>query len=139
MYGAVAEVRNDTGLASVSGIGHNYTVFYDALGRCVVRTMDGSTSCYLYDGEKPIVEYGASFAKTATNIYGRGIDEILQRTDYTASPARTLYYQDDHEGNVTHLMLLQVNGTPTVVESYRYDAFGKPTITNTSGIVTNNR
>jgi hypothetical protein len=138
MYGAVAEVRDDTRLASVSGIGHNYTVFYDALGRCVVRTMDGSTSCYVYDGEKPIVEYGASFAKTATNIYGRGIDEILQRTDYTASPARTLYYQDDHEGNVTHLML-QVNGTPTVVESYRYDAFGKPTITNTSGIVTNNR
>jgi RHS repeat-associated protein len=129
---------NDTRLASVSGIGHNYTVFYDALGRCVVRTMDGSTSCYVYDGEKPIVEYNATFAKTATNIYGRGIDEILQRTDFTVTPNRTLYYQDDHEGNVTHLMM-QVNNTPTVVESYRYDAFGKPTITNTSGILTNNR
>jgi RHS repeat-associated protein len=129
---------NDTRLASVSGIGHTYRVFYDALGRCVVRTMDGSTSCYVYDGEKPIVEYGPAFVKTAANIYGRGIDEILQRTDYTASPARTLYYQDDHEGNVTHLMM-QISNTPTVVESYRYDAFGKPTITNTSGIVTNNR
>jgi RHS repeat-associated protein len=129
---------NDTRLASVSGISHTYRVFYDALGRCVVRTMDGSTSCYVYDGEKPIVEYGGSFVKTATIIYGRGIDEILQRTDYTASPARTFYYQDDHEGNITHLMM-QINNTPTVVETYRYDAFGKPTITNTSGIVTNNR
>jgi RHS repeat-associated protein len=129
---------NDTRLASVSGNGYNYTVFYDALGRCVVRTTDGSTSCYVYDGEKPIVEYGGSFVKTATNVYGRGIDEILQRTDFTYLPNRLFYYQDDHEGNVTHLMM-QINNTPTVVESYRYDAFGKPTITNTSGIVTNNR
>jgi RHS repeat-associated protein len=120
---------NDTHLASVSGNGHNYQLLYDALGRCVARTMDGASTYFVYDGEKAIVEYGSAFTKTATNVYGRDIDEILQRTDYTASPARTFYYQDDHEGSVTHLMMV-VNNVPTVVESYRYDAFGKPTMYN---------
>jgi RHS repeat-associated protein len=120
---------NDTRLASISGNGHNYQVLYDALGRCVARTMDGASTYFVYDGEKAIVEYGSSFTKTATNVYGRDIDEILMRTDFAVTPNRTLYYQDDHEGSVTHLMTV-VNNVPTVVESYRYDAFGKPTMYN---------
>ena len=126
---------NDTHLSSVSGMDINggqstYQLSYDALGRCVARVLTGSTSSttyYIYDGEKPILEYHSwsnPSAPSAANIYGRGIDEILQRTDYTANPARTLYYQDDHEGSVTHL----TDGTGAVLESYRYDAFGKPTI-----------
>src|SRR3984893_7835621 len=123
---------NDTHLSSVSGMDVNggrstYQLSYDALGRCVARVLTGSTSSttyYIYDGEKPILEYHSWSGPSAANIYGRGIDEILQRTDYTANPARTLYYQDDHEGSVTHL----TDGTGAVLESYRYDAFGKPTI-----------
>jgi RHS repeat-associated protein len=118
---------NDRFLSSVSGNSHSQQMFYDPLGRCVVRTIDGSTSYYVYDGPRPVVEYGATYVKTAANIYGRGIDEILQRSDYTVTPNRVLYYQDDRQGNITHLMM-QVNGTPTIVESYRYDVFGKPTI-----------
>ena len=120
---------NDTHLSSVSGMDINggqstYQLSYDALGRCAVRVLNGSVSYYIYDGEKPILEYHSWSGPSAANIYGRGIDEILQRTDYTANPARTLYYQDDHEGSVTHL----TDGTGAVLESYRYDAFGKPTI-----------
>jgi RHS repeat-associated protein len=123
---------NDTHLSSVSGMDiyggqSTYQLSYDALGRCTVRVLNGSVSYYIYDGEKPILEYHSWSGPSAANIYGRGIDEILMRTDYTTTPIRTVYYQDDHEGNVTHLMM-QVNNTPTVVESYRYDAFGKPTI-----------
>jgi RHS repeat-associated protein len=34
------------------------------------------------------------------------------------------YYQQDHEGSVTHL----TDGSGNVIETYRYDAFGAPTI-----------
>ena len=59
-----------------------------------------------------------------------GIDEILMRTDYTVTPNRVLYYQDDHEGSVTHL----TDASGAVIENYKYDAFGKPTI-NGSAII----
>jgi RHS repeat-associated protein len=42
------------------------------------------------------------------------------RTDTTQ--AVTYYYQQDHEGSVTHL----TNGSGAVVETYQYDAFGAP-------------
>ena len=85
------------------------------------------TPFFCPDGEDPILEYRSWSSPSAANVYGKGIDEILMRTDYTASPARTVYYQDDHQGSITHLITV-LNGTPTVVETYRYDAFGKPTI-----------
>jgi RHS repeat-associated protein len=121
---------NDTHLSSISGMDINggqstYQLSYDALGRCVARVLTGSTSSttyYIYDGEKAILEYHSWSSPSAANVYGRGIDEILMRTDY--SPNRTIYYQDDHEGSVTHL----TDSSGAVIESYRYDAFGKPTI-----------
>ncbi|HLO15278.1 MAG TPA: RHS repeat-associated core domain-containing protein, partial [Anaerolineales bacterium] len=54
------------------------------------------------------------------------------RTDYVVNPAgQTYYYQDDHEGSVTHL----TGGSGAVIESYRYDAFGAVTIRNASSTV----
>lgn len=115
----------------------SYALGYDALGRCVKRTLNGvTTTYYVYDGEKPILEYAATGAIAGKNVYGRGIDEIVMRTDYVANQSGlTYYYQDDHEGSVTHL----TSASGSVIESYRYDAFGAPTITNTSGLTTNNR
>jgi RHS repeat-associated protein len=54
----------------------------------------------------------------------------VMRTDNTATPAKTYYYYQDHEGSVTHV----ANGT-TLAEQYRYDAFGAPTIKDGSGNV----
>jgi RHS repeat-associated protein len=125
---------NDTHLSSVSGTDvfgqqSNYQLYYDALGRCAVRILNGSTTYYIYDGEKSILEYRGWSAPSAADIYGKSIDEILVRTDYTVSPARTVYYQDDHEGNITHL----TDAGGSIVEWYRYDAFGKPSIYKSSG------
>src|SRR5207248_10651147 len=39
-----------------------------------------------------------------------------------------LYYQDDHEGSVTHL----TSSIGSVIENYRYDVFGAPTINGNS-------
>jgi RHS repeat-associated protein len=117
---------NDTHLCAVTGDGHTYQLSYDALGRCVVRMFDGVTNYYIYDGEKAILEYSIGYNLLAANLYGRGIDEILMRTDYSETPAHTWYYQDDHEGSITQLT--DTNGN--IVESYRYDAFGKPAFWN---------
>src|ERR1700736_2736394 len=104
-------------------------MYYDALGRRVVTVLNGSTTYYIYDGEKSILEYrGWSGGPSAADVYGKSIDEILKRTDYTVTPARTVYYQDDHEGSVTHL----TDGSGNVLEYYRYDAFGKPSIYSSS-------
>src|SRR5207248_2682383 len=61
---------------------------------------------------------------TAKNVYGKGIDEILMRTDYTFNPARTYYFHQDHEGSVIYL----TDTTGALAERYRYDVFGAPTI-----------
>src|SRR6202171_1558880 len=96
---------------------------------CAVITALRRPVCFIIrmirsDGEKPILEYHSWSGPSAANVYGRGIDEILMRSDYSVTPTRVLYYQDDHEGSVTHL----TDSSGAVIESYKYDAFGKPTI-----------
>jgi RHS repeat-associated protein len=51
------------------------------------------------------------------------------RYDPSFNPARTYYYAQDHEGSVTYLL----NTSGNVVESYKYDAFGLPTIYDGNG------
>jgi hypothetical protein len=48
------------------------------------------------------VEY-RSDGTIARNLYGKGIDEILMRTEAGINRNQPFYYQQDHEGNVTHL------------------------------------
>jgi RHS repeat-associated protein len=110
---------NDTHLVGVSSVGNNYALAYDALGRCVKRTLNGATTYYIYDGEKPIQEIGPVWA---SNIYGIGVDEPVIR--FLSS--NVYYFYQDHEGSVTHVRNNPNGGT--LVERYRYDAFGKPTI-----------
>ena len=90
------------------------------------RTLNGVTIYYVYDGEKPVLEYNSSGTIVGRNLYGKAIDEILLRVDVANN--WTLYYQQDHEGSVTHL----TNSSGAVIEKYRYDAFGAPTIYNPS-------
>jgi RHS repeat-associated protein len=117
----------DEHLVGVSSINpnHTYQMAYDALGRCVKRTVDGVKKYYIYDGERPILEYNATGGLVGYNLYGKGIDEILMRYDPTLTQEpRTFYYQQDHEGSVTRL----VNGNGDIIEKYRYDVFGNPLI-----------
>ena len=128
-YGPVNNVvnyfyRNDEQLTRVTAGSNTYSLAYDALGRCVQRTINGVNKYYIYDGERPILEYDGAGALAAWNVYGKGIDEILMRTDYTFNPVRTYYLQHDHEGSVIHV----TDTSGTLIERYRYDAYGAPTI-----------
>jgi RHS repeat-associated protein len=58
-------------------------------------------------------------------VYGKGIDEILERIAIGSGGQWYAYYpQQNHEGSVT--LLTDTSGT--VIERYRYDAFGAPSI-----------
>jgi RHS repeat-associated protein len=61
----------------------------------------------------------------ATNIYGLGIDENVVRFEQN----NVYYFYQDHEGSVTH-----VRSNAGLVEQYRYDAFGDPTIRSGAGV-----
>jgi RHS repeat-associated protein len=116
---------NDGRLSSASSGANTYTVAYDALDRCVKRTFDNITTYYIYDGEKPILEYDANGTSVGVNLYGKGIDEILERFAIGADNQWHAYFlQQNHEGSVTHL----TDSSGSVIEKYRYDAFGVPTI-----------
>ena len=41
-------------------------------GRCVKRTLNGTTTFYVYDGERPILEYKSTGSLAAYNVYGNG-------------------------------------------------------------------
>ncbi len=99
---------------------------YDALGRCVKRTLSGGpTTYYVYDGDKPIVEYDSSGASAGVNVYGKGVDEVLERVAIGADGQwHTYYLHQNHEGSVT--LLTDTSGN--VLERYRYDVFNAPTI-----------
>jgi RHS repeat-associated protein len=116
---------NDERLKQASAPSNTYTLAYDALGRCVKRTLNGTDTYYIYDGEKPILEYNANGTRVGFNLYGKGIDEILERGAYGTDNAwHWSFCQQDHEGSVTHL----TDAAGNVMERYRYDAFGAPTI-----------
>lgn len=117
-----------TGGSPTSPTSNPYTLAYDALGRCVKRTLNNFTTLYIYDGEKPILEFDQN-GQITRNLYGKGIDEILMRTDPTVNGGAAFYYQQDHEGSVTHL----TNAAGSKIELYRYDVFGGPFVYDGNG------
>jgi YD repeat-containing protein len=88
-YKTVSYTYKDEHLTNVSSGTNGYDLAYDALGRCVKRTVNGVDKYYIYDGERPILEYKASGGLAGKNLYGKGIDEILMRYDPTLTQGRT--------------------------------------------------
>ncbi|HVF72237.1 MAG TPA: RHS repeat-associated core domain-containing protein [Chthoniobacterales bacterium] len=106
-------------------VGGSMQCTYDGLGRCLRRTIGNTTTLFAYDGWKPVTEYDAAGNLAARNIYGAGPDEILMR----GSGQGWFFYHADRQGSIT--ALLGLNGT--VLETYTYDAFGRPTILGPGG------
>jgi RHS repeat-associated protein len=102
-------------------------LYYDALGRGVKRKLNGVSNYYIFDGEHWITEYNSSDVNSGSTVYGRGMDEFIARGDLTQG----YFYFPDRNGN----MSVVLNGSGGVMESYRYDAFGLPTIYGPTGTV----
>ncbi|MBI3595606.1 MAG: RHS repeat protein [Nitrospirae bacterium] len=95
---------------------------YDALGRRISKTINGSTISYLYDGNDIIAEIQNNTV-TATYLRGLNIDEPFLRSSAVAE-----YYHADALGSV--LALTDQNGA--VQTNYSYDPFGNTTIAGSS-------
>jgi RHS repeat-associated protein len=124
--GVTYSYMRDEHLNSVTSGSTTYSMAYDALGRCVKRSLTGGpTTYYIYDGEKPILEYDANGTSVGLNVCGKRIDEILERVAIGSGGNWYTYFpQQDHEDSVT----LLTDSSGNVIERYRYDAFGAPII-----------
>jgi RHS repeat-associated protein len=98
---------------------------YDALGRRVSKTVNGTVTQYLYDGLNPVqLLNGASPpAVTANLLEGVNVDEYFR-----TSKDSGLSFLSDALGSTLGL----VNSSGAVTASYSYAPFGKTTIVGTS-------
>ena len=77
------------------------------------------TSYYIFEGEHWIMEYDANGANTSNALYGIGMDEVIARGVGTQGCGISRS-QRQHECGDRWANLVR--------ESYRYDAFGAPTV-----------
>ena len=101
------------------------TVTYDALGRRASKTVNGTTTKYIYDGADLITETNNAGTVTSKYLFGARLDEPLELKRGTT----TSYYTPDGLGSTVHL----TTTTGAIAESYTYDLFGTPTIKNAGG------
>ncbi len=92
------------------------TYTYDPLGRRIEKNVNGTISHYLYEGEDILLEYDQTGAVVTRYIHGPGIDEPLAME----KDGQLYCYHADDLGSIIAL----TDSTGSVVQSYRYDAFG---------------
>jgi RHS repeat-associated protein len=93
------------------------TYVYDANNRRLQMTSGGVTTRFVWDGWQCRQERDSSGNVTREFIYGTGLDEILQMRQGTD----VYTYHTDAQGNVVAL----TNSAGQVVETYRYDIYGR--------------
>ena len=116
---------------------------YDPDGRRIMKQDVGSssfpTTLFFWDGWQTVEETDSAGVLTRRYVWGEGIDEIVRATvpdkpsdlddDSVTAETVDLYFHHNSLGSVAAV----TNHDGTVVESYRYAAFGKPTIFDQSG------
>ncbi|MBD2700499.1 hypothetical protein IC229_07625 [Spirosoma sp. BT702] len=112
------EYDPDNRLLAIQNGTARVTYAYDALGRRVSRTQDGTTTRYYYDLDNVIEETTNSTIKSF--VYGSDFDQIL----YANAGANDYYYQTDDLNSVQNI----TNASGNVLEYYTYDPFGTPHI-----------
>ena len=99
----------------------------DGLGRRISKTVNGTTTNYLYDGDQIIAEYDSAGTLQRKYIYSLGIDEPIAMI----SGANTYFYDRDGLGSISEL----TDNNGAVVEIYSYNVFGQPVIKDGTGNV----
>jgi RHS repeat-associated protein len=112
-------------MSGISG-GVSASFGYDAFSRRRVKTVNGTTTQFLYDGLNPVQEL-ASGTPTANLLTGFNLDEYFTRTD----GAGARYFLSDAQGSSVAL----ADGAGTVQTQYTYQPFGATT--TTGGATTN--
>ncbi len=105
---------------------HAVTYRYDGLGHRIARTVDGVETRFVLDEDNVLEERDAAGALKAFNVHA-GLDVLLARED--AANGATYWAHADHLGSIQAL----TDATGSVIERYRYSAFGQPTVLGPDG------
>ncbi len=117
------------------GMGNNTYAdyYYDVFGRRIKKTVvsigSPETTTYCYAGAQVIAEYDGAGYITKKYIYGPGIDQPVAMISIDGLNQSWYYYHYDALGSVAALS----NSSGVLAESYKYSAFGKTSIFNSSG------
>ena len=103
-------------LAAISGPGLAASFSYDALGRRTSKTVNSSTTGFLYDGANIVQEQAG--ASPSANLLTGGTDQFFSRTD----AGGTVTPLTDALGSVAGL----TDASGAVQTSYSYEPFGRP-------------
>jgi RHS repeat-associated protein len=106
---------------TLPGSGGIVTFKYDPLGRRIEKVTPAGTLRYVYDNEDIIAVLDSNNSVTQTITHGPGIDEPLIMKSSTSA---NYYYHADGLGSIIALS----NDSAETVETYEYQAYGKPTI-----------
>ncbi len=95
---------------------------YDAFGRRMSKTINGTTTQFVYDGLNPVQELNGAIppVATANMLTGLDIDEYFQRS----SSSGTLSYLTDMLGSTVAL----ADSSGALDTTYTYDPFGNVTV-----------
>jgi RHS repeat-associated protein len=96
---------------------------YDAVGRRMVKTVNGTITQFRYDGDNLIFEMDGNGSIIADYTFGTGTDNPLQMH----RNAKNYYYVSDGLGSIAAL----TDSNASTVKEYKYSVYGL--ITNESG------
>ena len=102
---------------------------YDALGRRSWAAENGTTNWFVYDGNQVVADLDSTDGMVRSYVWGPGVDNMLSMTVYGTS-TNTYYAIKDHLGSV----LAMTDSSGNIVESYRYDAWGRTTVYGVNGV-----
>ena len=110
-------------VSAVNG-GTSVSYAYDAFGRRIAKTVNGTTTTYVYDGQN--IAASITGGVVTHYVHSVGVDEHLAQS----SAGVNLFLHADGLGSITKI----TNGTQTVVGSTTYNSFGTATRTGVASI-----
>jgi RHS repeat-associated protein len=131
------------------------TYTYDALGRRVTKVYNSLTTLYARSGWQTLAEYensGSGYQLARKFVYGDYVDEPLMmirlveekktaeagtgtESEIGVTPAAQMTEQKYYyHANANYNIAAMTNQAGTVVEQYRYSAYGLPTVIQTANI-----
>ena len=116
-----------------AGITGTHTYSYDALGRRVAKSVNGSVTVFAHDGAQVIAEYAAGAALTApsqTQVWGDYIDELIGHELHIGVMAGRYYGHSNHLYSIEAL----TGSAGVAVERYAYSAYGERRVFDGVGV-----
>ena len=112
------DYRNRLGQYASPGSGTTAEYRYDCLGRRIAKDVNGVVTHFYYDGVELIEEQDAAGATSATYVYSKGLDRLLQMK----RAGQAYFYHEDDLGSVIKVS----DSSGDIVEGYAYADFGEP-------------